>query len=91
MLSYLMSESQTIKYGMATLIYRNNVRYAQRLLREPPDYGTWKAVRNSLWDRVSCGLKSLTVKGGLMVVNVFPVMGKAWRRRLSRAHQLSVC
>jgi len=35
-------------YGMATLIYRNNVRYAQRLLREPPDYGTWKAVRNFL-------------------------------------------
>ncbi len=30
-------------------------------------------------DRVSCDLKSLTGKGDLMVVKVFPVMGKAMK------------
>ncbi len=38
-------------------------------------------------DRVSCNSKSLTVKGDLMVVNVFSVMEKARRRGSGRVHQ----
>jgi hypothetical protein len=69
-----MCERHTIKYGMATLIYRNSA-----------DYGTWKAVRNYLIKyRVSCDPKNLTGKGDLMVVKVFSVMEKAWRRGSSR-------
>jgi len=63
-----MYEGHTRKYGMTTAIYRNSA-----------DYGTGKADRNS-FDRVSCNPKCLSGKGDPMVVNVFSVMEKAWRR-----------
>jgi hypothetical protein len=37
----------------------------------------WLSEKTSVSNRVSCDPKSLTVKGDLMVVNVFSVMEKA--------------
>jgi hypothetical protein len=44
-----------------------------------------KPLGISFRNRVSCDLKDLMVKGGLMVVKVLAVMARARRRRPSRA------
>jgi hypothetical protein len=74
-----------IQDGILSLIVTVQITELGKLLEIPPTEFGFNP--NSERDRVSCDPKSLTVKGGLMVVKVFPVMGKARRRGLSRVHQ----